>query len=205
MGIVRIFTAGLVVAGALSLLVATAASAAPARGGRPTNVNVVQPFQPDGGLKPRFRVMGSVRGACFAGSVADQSRPEAWRCSAGNAILDPCISNNNRGTRLVCMRSPWVNQVVVLRLTKRLPLSQGNKDQSPEGQPWGVQLASRELCDLETGAEGIVHGKPITYNCVNRGVILGQIDQRRPIWQAWFKREVDSVRVIRVNVRVAWY
>jgi hypothetical protein len=90
-------------------------------------------------------------------------------------------------------------------LTRPPPLSEGNQDQSPEGNPWGVELASRERCTLETGAEGIVNGRPVTYNCVHRGVILGTIDQRRPIWRAWFKREVDSGCVIRVNVRIAWY
>lgn len=79
----RILTAGLALAVALTLLTATSASAAPARGGRPTNVNIVNPF-PDGSLKPRLRVVRSARGACFTGSVADPSRPDAWRCTAGN-------------------------------------------------------------------------------------------------------------------------
>ncbi len=197
----RILTAGLALAVALTLLTATSASAAPARGGRPINVNIVNPF-PDGSLKPRLRVVRSARGSCFTGSVADPSRPDAWRCTAGNLILDPCIGT---GRKLACFFAPWDNRIVLLHLTRRLPLAQGNKDQSPEGNPWGVELASHERCTVETGAEGIVGGKPITYNCVHRGVILGQIDQRHPIWRAWFKREVDSPRLVRVNVRIAWY
>lgn len=201
----RSITLGVVLAAAVALLVATGASAAPATGGRPTNVNIVEPFQPDGSLKPRLRVVRSARGSCFTGSVADPSRPDAWRCTVGNLILDPCIGSAQSGRRLACFSAPWDNRIILLHLTRRLPLGQGNKDQSPEGNPWGVELASRERCALETGAEGIVGGKPVTYNCVHRGVILGQIDQRHPIWRAWFKREIDSPRVIRVNVRIAWY
>ena len=86
---VRTITIGVVLAAAVVLLVATGASAAPATGGRPTNVNIVEPFQPDGSLKPRLRVVRSARGSCFTGSVADPSRPDAWRCTVGNLILDP--------------------------------------------------------------------------------------------------------------------
>ena len=189
----------------VALVAVASASASPGTGGRPTNVNIVDPFLPSGKLKPRFRVVQSVRGSCFAGSIADQSRPDAWRCTAGNRILDPCIGSAQSGRRLACFAAPWENRIVLLHLTRPLPLSEGNQDQSPEGNPWGVELASRERCTLETGAEGIVNGRPVTYNCVHRGVILGSIDQRRPIWRAWFKREVDSGRVIRVNVRIAWY
>jgi hypothetical protein len=31
-----------------------------------------------------------VNGSCFTSSNASASRPDAWRCSSGNGILDPC-------------------------------------------------------------------------------------------------------------------
>ena len=200
-----ILSAGVVLVAAVSLVMATTASASNSKGGRPTNVVIVDPFLSNGKLKPRLRVVQAVRGSCFTGSIADQSRPGAWRCSAGNAILDPCIATAQSGRRLACFSAPWDNRIVLLRLTRALPLGQGNTDQSPEGNPWGVELASRERCTLETGAEGIVSGRPITYNCEHRGIIVGDIDQRRPIWRAWFKREVDSGRLVRVHVKIAWY
>lgn len=201
----RHIVAGLALTLVLMLSFVGGAAAAPAKGGRPTNVNIVDPFLTNGKLKPRLRVVRNARGSCFAGSIADPSRPDAWRCSAGNEILDPCINTAQSGRRLACFFAPWDNKIVLLRLTKRLPLAEGNKDQSPEGNPWGVELASGERCAVETGTRGVVGGRIVTYSCVHRGIILGQIDQRPPIWRAWLKREIDSPRVVRVNVRIAWY
>ena len=59
--------------------------AAPSR----TQVKLLTPFGP-AGLSIGMAVTEKVNGSCFTSSNASASRPDAWRCSSGNGILDPC-------------------------------------------------------------------------------------------------------------------
>src|SRR5580704_2003100 len=54
-----------------------------------TQIKLLTPFGP-AGLSIGMAVTEKVNGSCFTSSLASPSRPDAWRCSSGNGILDPC-------------------------------------------------------------------------------------------------------------------
>src|SRR5438132_10979837 len=92
-------------------------------GGTPVLVYTVHPQAP---------VSKTVRGSCFAGSLAD-GRADAWRCSVGNQIMDPCFQGKGY---LLCPPSPRAKPVKLI-LTKPLPRSQANKSKGlTPGHPW---------------------------------------------------------------------
>jgi hypothetical protein len=66
--------------------IAVAADSAPVTR---TQIKLLTPFGP-AGLTIGMAVTEKVNGNCFTGSLASTSRPDAWRCSSGNGILDPC-------------------------------------------------------------------------------------------------------------------
>src|ERR1700758_4683172 len=79
----------------LALFFALAGSAAPAALAadppQPPRTEI-KSFYPFGGkgLVDALQISEKVSGKCFATSAASPTRPDAWRCSTGNAILDPC-------------------------------------------------------------------------------------------------------------------
>lgn len=77
-----------VLAFALSLGREAQAAEPPAQPTR-TQIKLLTPFGP-AGLSIGIAVTEKVNGTCFAASAASSTRPDAWRCSSGNGILDPC-------------------------------------------------------------------------------------------------------------------
>jgi hypothetical protein len=72
------------------------------------------------------RVTKTLRGSCFAGAIG-LPRPDAWRCMAGNFILDPCLESPlGQKVPLVCITGARAERLV---LTKPLakPLSKDGR------------------------------------------------------------------------------
>jgi hypothetical protein len=84
---------------------------------RQTKIIVYSPFTIDGQLSNGVRVIRSLRGDCWEGSVVSQ-RSDAWRCLSGNQILDPC--NSGAVTWVACARDWFGRSVIKLVLTKSL-------------------------------------------------------------------------------------
>jgi hypothetical protein len=195
----------LAAAGVAAVALAGTAGAGGATSGPPTRVEIIRPFGPLG-LFDRYHVTANVRGTCFSGSLADQHRPTAWRCLAGDEILDPCFESPfvEHGF-LACFEAPWSTRVVGLHLTKPLPAGQANPGYPPRGFPWGIQLVSGTRCTLETGASGMVDGKRMNYGCVGGGVLVGSIDRSARTWTTLYQADPGSGPLVRRSIAIAWY
>jgi hypothetical protein len=168
----------------------------------PTQVVVIKPFGPLG-LLNQYRVTQNVRGTCFSGSLADQRRRDAWRCMAGNEILDPCFASPSvpHGF-LACFQAPWSKRVIGFRLTEPLPA----RGPTRGGLPWGIQLASGKRCTFETGATGAVDGKRINYGCVGGGLLIGTVDRSTRTWTILYQAgDTGTGPVERQPIAIAWY
>jgi len=166
---------------------------------------VILPFGP-AGLRPGLAVVGRVAGECFAASVADAGRPDAWRCSSGNRIMDPCFEGFQQGSVvLACASSPWSADVVILTPTADLPRGQANKPGLDAAPPWALELDNGVRCQLLTGATWGAAGMRVNYGCErDGGYVIGDVDRSRPRWQVLFDAP-KGVAARTVGVRAAWY
>lgn len=188
---------------AIMIVLMGASAAAPQSSGA-TLVTLYVPFNP-GGLSVGLAVTKRVSGSCFAGSAASSGRSDAWRCSAGNTILDPCYQGFQQGkTVLACPDTPWSANVVLLTLTKELPDKEANKDSVPKALPWALELANGMKCGLLTGATWGVAGMRANYGCGNTTYVIGDPDRSQPLWRVFYQG-ARSFAVTQVGVRVAWY
>ncbi len=184
--------------------VAVMGAAAPAPALRATQVTLYVPFNPNG-LSIGLAVTKRVSGSCFAGSAASSGRSDAWRCSAGNAILDPCYQGFQQGkTVLACPDTPWSANVVLLTLTKDLPQKDANKDNVPRALPWALELANGMKCELLTGATWGVAGMRANYGCADSAYVIGDPDRSLPQWRVFFQGP-RGFAVTQLGVLVAWY
>lgn len=169
-----------------------------------TQVTLYVPFTPNG-LSIGLAVTRRANGSCFAGSAASSGRSDAWRCSAGNAILDPCYQGFQSGKIvLACPDTPWSANVVLLTLTKDLPQKDANKDTVPKGLPWALELANGMKCELLTGATFGVAGMRANYGCRENAYVIGDPDRSLPVWRVFFQGP-RGFAVTQIGVRVAWY
>jgi hypothetical protein len=144
--------------------------------------------------------------SCFTGSIASPTRPDAWRCSSGNGILDPCYQRIlGDEKQLACpVGGPWPANVVMLTLSQPLP-SEPRKEVSRESTlPWALELANGQRCTMFTGATAPVAGMRINYGCPGGFQAVGDIDRSQPVWRVLFQGE-KSIALEQVDIAVAWF
>lgn len=170
-----------------------------------TKIKLLTPFGPKG-LSDGLTITEKLDGKCFAASAASPSRPDAWRCSAANAILDPCFQRIlGDEKQFACTpEGPWSQKIVLLTATEALP-SEPRKDASHDTpQPWALELANGRHCSMFTGATAPVAGMRINYGCPGGFQVVGDIDRTAPVWRVFFQGEQSAV-LEEVDVTVAWY
>ncbi|MBE7187257.1 hypothetical protein [Jatrophihabitans endophyticus] len=104
-------------------------------------------------------------GSCFSTSIADPTG-SAYRCFAGNQILDPCFARPGtgkvaKGGTVACVADPW-SKATVLTLTKALP---GRT--TPEHRVWAFLRSDGARCVAATGTVPAVAGRNLAYNCTD--------------------------------------
>lgn len=169
-----------------------------------TQVKLFTPYTL-GKLANGLQASSPTGGTCFSDSVADTSREDAWRCTAGNAIMDPCFQNLMGDPKvLACSRAPWETQVTALSLTSPLPDTEKKSTARDKAMPWALELANGDRCGLFTGATAPVAGMRINYGCPGGGQVVGDLDRSLPVWRVFYQKQGASA-LEQVGVRVAWY
>jgi hypothetical protein len=148
-----------VVAGtAAALTIAVAAAAAGS-----TKTHIYRAFTASG--KPAIKVTKTMEGFCNGGSIAID-RNDAWRCFAGNFVLDPCFSSSKAKGIVLCPAAPWKASGIKVRLTGKL--RDGNKRKpSTSVLPWGIRTSTGLRCEIATGATLVVHKQRLNYFCLH--------------------------------------
>lgn len=182
---------------------ASAAEAAPSPAH--TFIKLLTPFGPNG-LSIGMAVTEKAGGKCFAVSLASPSRPDAWRCSSGNGLLDPCYQRiMGDEKQLACpVGGPWPANVVLLTLNSPFPTEPRKEMSRTEVLPWALELANGQRCTLFTGATAPVAGMRINYGCPGGFQVVGEIDRSQPVWRVFFQGE-KSIALEQVDVAVAWF
>lgn len=109
-------------------------------------------------------------GSCWTNSIAAPFRSDAWRCTVGNSISDPCFEIPGSTSTLLCNINPTTvtasTSTFVLDLTKPLPAPEIPPGLPPSNWAWLVQLADGTLCTPFTGTLPITaNGEAASYGC----------------------------------------
>lgn len=118
-------------------------------------------------------------GSCFTNAIG-LGRADAYRCTVGNQIFDPCFAVDDVPT-VVCGTDPASGETgFVLELTEPLPAS----DVSQLSQPWLVELADAQVCRLLTGAVPGVGDRVAPYGCPDGSNLFEDFQQEDEVWLA---------------------
>ncbi|MCB0125919.1 MAG: hypothetical protein KDE58_26870, partial [Caldilineaceae bacterium] len=116
-------------------------------------------------------------GSCWTNSLSTL-RADAWRCTVGNRIYDPCFALPDETDILVCGADPSSDEPgFPLHLTEPLPIpdlpAQAQAMAATNG--WLVLLGDGTLCNFATGATTGVNGERLNYLCAGGGGLLGDL------------------------------
>jgi hypothetical protein len=161
------------------VLVAPAAADLPA----PVAATRIVDFQPPIPRGP------TIPGSCWTSSIAT-NRPDAYRCTSGNEIFDPCFGSDKRSV-VVCDPNPALGKPgFALHLTKPLPTS---TPLPGPVTPWMVALTDGYICTPFTGTRATIEKQVIAYGCVKRGAaprttgpyigLVGGTMTHGPVWR----------------------
>jgi len=105
----------------------------------------------------------SVEGKCFASSVAQPYRNDAFRCLVKNSIYDPCFATAQEGI-VFCQTNPFEGNAFLIKLTEKLPAIE-NLQNSGENWGWFVELSDGTYCSPFTGTRPVVDDNIAFYGC----------------------------------------
>lgn len=163
----------------------------------PTKVVVFRPYLRDGHLDARLRIVQHVKGECWVPSLAT-IRGNAWRCSSGHYIYDPCFSARATAKQVVCPRDVFKHTAMLLTLTRSLPPpddSRGNvveRLRPPDIEPWMLSLPDGSYCVFAVGATFTVGKRRANYSCTSGRWVVGYPQERRT--GRWTVAVVDGPR-----------
>lgn len=137
-----------------------------------TTVKTYTPFAAAGHL--RIATGHVARGSCFAASAADPIA-HAYRCLAGNELLDPCFADPavSAPSTVACVADPW-SAATVVTLTAKLPTAKPFGDGT---RPWALQLDSGLRCTASTGTVPFVDSVALSFRCTG-GVYAAVVDPK---------------------------
>ena len=152
---------------------ATHAGGAGSQRPAPTARHTFDPYDTSGKLT--VSVTRHATGSCWATSLADPDAT-AYRCFAGNEILDPCFAGSGtaKGSTVACIADPW-SKATVLTLTKALPSTS-----STAHRVWAFVRSDGAHCVAATGTVPAVAGRNLPFNCSNgTAAALNGVHDRR--------------------------
>ncbi|MDR3572206.1 MAG: hypothetical protein P4L81_08570 [Candidatus Pacebacteria bacterium] len=131
------------------------------------------------------------QGSCWTNSIAAPFRDDAWRCTVGNSIEDPCFQIPGTQT-LLCganPANPAATSTFVLQLTQDLPKSAPVKGLQPADQVWLIELRGGTLCSPFTGTLPFTEtGDVASFGCapgsLGRDVDIFNINSSGTVWIA---------------------
>lgn len=172
----------------------TQTSASPHQATPATDVQQFTPFDATG--KPAIPIASTRTGSCWESSIALDA-PNAYRCMAHNAILDPCFAHPDHPDGfLVCVAAPW-DAGTKLELTQPLPTPT-----TRTLRPWALELANGHRCVAATGTVSSVAGVTIDYFCDSNGG-AGGLKRNGSEWTIDYLPP-HSTNLTRVSVTTAW-
>jgi len=165
-----------------------------------TRPKVYRAFTPHGNSVFRTRLR---HGSCFVGA-SSINRRDAWRCTGGHLIYDPCFSSSKRPGIVLCPNDPWSGTGVKLRLTARLRGGNGPAP-STRARPWAVELYDGRRCQVITGASSILQGQRANFDCGRKqDALWGNPDRSTAPWTIFTAPFDAQALLARAAIRYAW-
>lgn len=140
-------------------------------------------------VPPEILPTETQEGSCWTSSIAAPYRADAFRCTIGNEIQDPCFTITGVDEMLCGVNPAQGTQGFVLKLAKPLPVPEVPPGETPSNWAWSFMLGDGTYCTPFTGTRPFVNNEAGFYGCTGstgekQVMIMGDIDNNNPLWTA---------------------
>ena len=165
----------------------------------PTQARIFSVVSPDGSLT----LTGpQAQGSCFAGSEAI-NRNDAWRCSVGNNLYDPCFEASS--SSVVCPTDgPWGTSGVIVQVSGGLDSASADPGPVDKSLPWAIQMANGAHCEIATGASNEIAGQRLNYFCTGGLGLYGTVDRSGSVWTIYAAGR-NATQITMQPIAIVWY
>jgi eukaryotic-like serine/threonine-protein kinase len=178
----------------------TSSSTATTPVAKPTSAQIFSAVNSGGGLAAA--VTRHANGSCFTSSNVI-ARSDAWRCSVGNELYDPCFTVNQ--TQVLCPNDgPWANRGILVNVPGGLTNSTGVKDQGTSGLPWAIQLADGSRCLPIGGASNVIANQRLNFDCTGGLGLYGNVQRSGEVWMI-YAGAPHSAQITLRPIAIAWF
>lgn len=174
---------------------------------------VFEPYVADG-LNSDLTVSRTILGSCEQASGIDVSRPDAWMCSAGDKVYDPCFANS-AGSQLACIDLPPVTSATlsaasmmsIVIVNPALPLDATVANPlGLQATPFLLELVDGQFCVPEPLDKRFA-GTEIFGYCTF-GYWMGPADVSKPLWTVPVLERTSTASITQIStvgIRRLWY
>ncbi|MEU0337701.1 serine/threonine-protein kinase [Streptomyces bobili] len=147
-----------------------------------TQVVTLSPWSPGGTPATGITITDRASGSCF-GTAESTMRTDAWRCTAGDRILDPCFSpdSNPAATSALCLDGA-PDRMVELSVAEGFPGNNNHMPGGPDIEPIILVLANDAHCSFAGGGTATLAGQRLNYGCDNGGYLYGYPNKTATLW-----------------------
>jgi hypothetical protein len=164
-----------------------------------TSAVIYSPQNANGDLS--VKVTQTTSGTCFTNSIVIE-RTDAFRCTVGNSLLDPCFSTSP--TQVACPTGgPWTNMAIVVNVPS-LPSTSGINNQGTSGEPWAIELADGAKCEGISGATNEIANQRLAYDCSNGAGLYGNVQRTGKTWMI-YTGQPHSATLMLEPIATAWF
>ena len=179
----------------------------------PTETLVFEPYT-SAGLNSDLTTSKTVLGSCAQASGIDVSRPDAWSCSVGDKVYDPCFANP-AGSQLACLDLPPVSSaslsaasmMSVVIVNPAIPLdSTVANPLGLQATPFLLELTDGQFCVPEP-ADKRFAGTEIFGYC-SFGYWMRPADISKPLWTVPVLERTATAsvtQIVMIGIRRLWY
>nr|WP_200420273.1 serine/threonine-protein kinase [Streptomyces sp. NBRC 14336] len=147
-----------------------------------TQVVTLSPWSPGGTPATGITITDRTSGSCF-GSAESTMRTDAWRCTAGDRILDPCFSPDSdpsENSALCLDGAP--DRMVELSVPEGFPGNNNHMPGGPDIEPIILVLTNGARCSFAGGGTATLAGQRLNYGCDNGGYLYGYPNKTAAVW-----------------------
>lgn len=147
------------------------------------------------------------KGDCWINSLATP-RANAWRCMVSNTIYDPCFSNSQTSSYVLCGTNPAEGNTSGIKVVLSQSLPQPAVAPAEITQAWELRLSNGAVCSFETGATFLVNGQRANYSCSDGLFVIG-MPTVGPVWFVDVSKNANPpqntpLAITSVAVTTAW-
>lgn len=119
-------------------------------------------------------------GECWGPSLTLYQRGDAYRCTSGDSIYDPCFALSDSSDKVICVTSQ--DKEFIIKQNVPLYKKTENSQASEGSGSWKIELSNGIMCNNVSGATFMIENERASYVCSDGTWLAGEPYTEEKVW-----------------------